>query len=446
LLGEEQFSKSGLGHGLIDFEGEVGMSTNLSMRTNQNTGGFHYAYMIVAACCAISIAPVTFTFSCAGIFFNPVSQALGVGKGAFAIYLSVAMVAATLTLLVAGKIFAKYAAPKILAVNVIIVAAAFAAMSTFTSVYQFYVAGAFLGVAMAFLLYLMVPTMINRWFKTRVGFFMGLCSAFTGIGGVLFNPFGGYMIANYGWRAGYLSFAVLTLVIALPFALLMRSHPADKGLKPYGDTGEAAQGGASAQVAGVTYGAALTSGAFYLSLIFSFLVAFNTNINFYLPSYATSLGMSITLGATVASASMFGNMIGKVLLGAINDKSVFGGLSVAMGAGFVGLGLMVFLAQVGTWVVLAGGFLYGISYAGVSVQTPLTMKKIFGNRDYSQIYANIAMAASLSSAIGSSAWGFFLDATKSYTMSFGAAMGIAAIAFVAGSIALQLGKKLEHTA
>ncbi|SCM81915.1 conserved membrane hypothetical protein [uncultured Sporomusa sp.] len=412
----------------------------------KKSGGFHYAYMIVVACCAISLAPVAFTFSCAGIFFKPVTQELGIGIGTFALYLSSLLLAATLTLTVAGKIINKYSARLVLSASVLITAGAFAAMSTFTSVYQFYVAGAFLGVSTAFLLYLMIPTMINRWFKTRVGFFMGLCSAFTGVGGILFNPLGGYIIANYGWRNAYLAFAVLTIVIALPFALfVIKSYPADKGLRPFGDTGEDEQKGAAPQVTGVSYSKAVKSGAFYTGLVFSFGMAFITNINFYLPAYAGSLGMSITLGATVASASMFGTMAGKILLGWVNDRSVVGGMLFGLGCGIVGLGLMAFFAKVGVWVVLIAAALYGISYAGVSVQTPLTIKTIFGNREYAPIYSNIAMAASLSSMIGSAAWGFIIDSTKSYPMTFGIGIAIAALTIVAGYVAMQLGKKLDFT-
>jgi MFS family permease len=417
------------------------------MSANQKNSGFHYAYLIVAACCAIAVAPVALTFSCAGIFFKPVTQELGIGIGTFAIYLSVMMLAASLTLIYAGKIIAQYSARIVLSICVGIIAAAFAAMSTFTSVYQFYVAGAFMGIAQAFLLYLMIPTMINRWFKTRVGFFIGICAAFTGVGGILFNPLGGYIIANYGWRSAYLAFAALTVVVALPFSLfVMKSFPGDKGLRPYGDTGETAQNGVAGQVTGVSYSTAIKSGSFYVGLVFSFAVAFISNINFYLPAYAGSLGMSVTLGATVASASMFGNMAGKVLLGMINDKSVIGGMAFGLGCGIVGLGLMIFFAKMGAWIVLLAGVLYGISYACVSVQIPLTVKTIFGNRDYSQIYSNIAMAAALSSMIGSSAWGFVIDSTKSYAITFGLAMGVTALAFLSGYAAMQLGKKLNFTA
>ena len=411
------------------------------MNTNQKTGRFHYAYLIAAACCAISAASVGLTISCAGIFFDPVSAELGVGKGDFAVYVSILLLASTLTLAVAGKIYAKYNARAIIVINVIIVSLSFAAMSALNSVYQFYAAGIFLGIAMAFLFFLLVPTMINRWFKARVGFFIGLCSAFTGVGGILFNPLGAYVITNYGWRTGYLSFAFLNLALALPFALTIKNVPGDKGLLPYGTGGVLSTDGKPDGTTGVPYSTAIKSGTFYVTLLFGFSIAFLTTVNFYLPSYAGSLGMSLTLGAAIASASMAGNTGGKILLGAINDKSIIAGLTFTTACGFVGIGAMIFLAKAGVWVVMTGAVLYGIAYAGMAVQTPLTVRKIFGNRDYSQIYSIIAMTAAFGTAIGSAAWGFVIDGTGSYPITFSIAMGVAAVTFITGFLALRLVKR-----
>jgi len=412
------------------------------MNNDPKAGRFHYAYLIAAACCAISAASVGLTISCAGIFFDTVSEELGVGKGDFAIYMSILLFASTLTLTVAGKIYARYNARAIIIINVIVVSLSFAAMSALNSVYQFYAAGAFLGIAMAFLFFLLVPTMINRWFKARVGFFMGLCSAFTGVGGILFNPLGAWVISNYGWRTGYLSFAFLNIALALPFALAIKSFPGDKGLRPFGDTGDASPDGKHGVVTGVSYSAAVRGGTFYVTILFGFLIAFLTTVNFYLPSYAGSLGMSLTLAAAIASASMVGNTAGKVLLGAINDKSVIAGLTFTTTCGFAGIGMMVFLAKAGVWAVLTGAVLYGISYAGMAVQTPLTVRRIFGNLNYSQIYSNIAMVAAFGTAIGSAAWGFIVDNTKSYAITFSMAMGVAVLTFIFGFLALRMGKKL----
>ncbi|HVJ49665.1 MFS transporter [Desulfitobacterium sp.] len=417
------------------------------MSDNQKNGGFHYAYVIVIALCGIMGTAAALTFNAAGVFYGPVSKALGVGKGTFAIYMSIICLAAALTLTFAGKVYAKVNARTILTTAVTVIALSFFAMSRSTSVYHFYVIGAFMGACQAFLLYLAVPTMINRWFKTRTGFFLGLCSAFTGVGAVIFNPIAGSVITNSGWQTAYLIYAIVTAVVGIPCALLISSYPSDKGLKPFGDTGEAGTVTAAAPVTGISYSVALKSSYFYIALLFAFAIAFVTNINAYLPSYATSLGMTLTIGATVASASMFGNMFGKIILGIIIDKiNVMAGLVVGIAGGIIGMGMMIFMGKAGVWVIMVGGFLYGVSYACNNVVVPMTIRKAFGSRDYSQIFGNVSIAAALSSTIGSSAWGFVIDGTGSYALTLAVACGILVLAFVLGYAVMSMTKKVPHTA
>ncbi|MHB8074756.1 MFS transporter [Desulfosporosinus fructosivorans] len=416
------------------------------MSVNQKSGGFHYAYVIVIALCGIMGTACALTYNAAGVFYGPVSKALGVGKGTFAIYMSIICLAAALTLTFAGKVYAKYNARTILTTGVTVIALCFFAMSRATTVYHFYVIGAFMGACQAFLLYLAVPTMINRWFKTRTGFFLGLCSAFTGVGAMIFNPIAGKLITNSGWQSGYLTYAIVTAVIGIPCALLISNSPSDKGLKAFGDTGKVGTVTTAAPLTGISYSLALKSSFFYIALLFAFGVAFVTNINAYLPSYATSLGLTLTIGATVASASMFGNMGGKILLGYLCDKTnVVVGMAVGLGSGIIGMALMIFMGKSGVWVIMVGGFLYGFSYACNNVVVPLTIRKAFGSRDYSQIFGNVSIAAAFSSTIGASAWGFVIDGTGSYVTTLGIACGILVLAFLLGYAVVSLTKKVPHT-
>jgi MFS family permease len=157
--------------------------------------------------------------SCAGIFYKPVSSELGISVGDFGLYMTFIYLFSTLMLTKAGKLMDKYSARWLLTLSSALLGIVLLAMSAFTSVWQFYVAGALIGLALAFLLYLSYPTLVNRWFNSNIGFFIGLCSAASGIGGVVFNPFGGYLITNYGWRSTYLVFGLSYSSWLLPYWL-----------------------------------------------------------------------------------------------------------------------------------------------------------------------------------------------------------------------------------
>lgn len=180
----------------------------------------HYAYAIVACCCLIMGINVGLVMSCAGIFYQPVSQSLGIFVGALGLYMSFNYLFSTLTLPLAGRLIEKCSARLLLTVASLVLGLAVTSMSLFTAAWQFYAAGNVIGITMAFLLYLSFPTMVNRWFRSRVGFFIGVCSAASGIGGILFNPLGAWLISDYGWHTAYVVFGAMILFIVTPLLAL----------------------------------------------------------------------------------------------------------------------------------------------------------------------------------------------------------------------------------
>ncbi len=142
--------------------------------------------------------------SCAGIFYQPVSRSLGISVGEFGIYMSLSFITSGLMLSVAGSLMERFSARALLTASSALSGLCLLAMGFFTSVWEFYAVGCLQGVALAFLMYMSFPILVNRWFNTRVGLMIGICSAASGIGGVVFNPIGGWLITDYGWRSVFL--------------------------------------------------------------------------------------------------------------------------------------------------------------------------------------------------------------------------------------------------
>ena len=310
-----------------------------------------------------------------------------------------------LMLSVAGKLMDRYSARWLLASSAAVVGVLYMAMSKFNAAWHFYLAGAVIGISLSFLLYLSYPVLINRWFNARVGFFIGLCSAASGIGGVLFNPFGGYLIQTYGWRITYLVFGAIILLLVVPLlGLLLRNHPADMGLKPFG---EKADESAAAKV-GMDYADAIKTPVFYVLMLFALLMISVSTLNLFLPTYITSVGYSVEQSALVASVIMLGVTLGKVALGYVNDRSSLVGVLASTGLGIAGLVLLL-MGQAGMALMVIGGFLFGWAYAGVTVETALLVRTVFGGKDYSQIFSNVSIALALGGAVMAGGWGYLVD-------------------------------------
>lgn len=108
---------------------------------------------------------------------------------------------------------------------------------------------------------------------------------------------------------------------------------------------------------------------------------------------------------------MVGVTIGKVLLGMINDRSTLYGILITIGLGIFGLVLLL-MGRVGITLPIIGGFLFGWAYAGVTVQTPMLVGSVFGNKNYARIYSNISMAIAIGGAIAAGGWGLLADVTS----------------------------------
>lgn len=379
----------------------------------KNSSKIHYGYVIVLCCFLIMFVIVGLIMSCAGIFYKPVSEELGIDIGKFGLYMSLNFLFSTLTLSFAGRLMERYSARVILTISSAVAGLSLMAMSQFDALWQFYITGALFGITLAFLLYLGFPTLLNRWFKSRMGIFIGICSAGSGIGGVLFNPIGGYLITNYGWRTTYLIFGAMILLLVTPvLALFLRDYPKDRGLKPYGTAATTVTDSQPRnQDTGIEYAKAIRMPVFYGLVVFAFLINAAATLNVFIPAYVQSIQFSIEEASFVASAVMVGVTVGKVALGMINDRSTNWGVAATIGFGVTGLALLL-MGQIGITVSISGGFLFGWAYAGVSVQTPLLVRSVFGNRNYARIYSNVSMAIAVGGAIAAGGWGLLSDATS----------------------------------
>jgi sugar phosphate permease len=79
-------------------------------------------------------------------------------------------------------------------------------------------------------------TVAERWFVQNRGLVLGILTASSATGQLIFLPLLATLSVNFGWRAVSLTVALIALVMAPIAALLLRNHPSDIGLPRYGET------------------------------------------------------------------------------------------------------------------------------------------------------------------------------------------------------------------
>lgn len=214
-------------------------------------------------------------FSTWGMFQPVVAESLGVPTTAFAMYVTVMYLTMTVASPFAGKLLQSMDIRILLSVSVALVGCAFLLMSFSNTIALFYVAAVMLGLGEITILWLAIPTLINRWFVERAGFFIGLCMAFTGIGGAIWNAVFTALITNgFDFHTLYLIWGVIALVTGLPFTLFcVRNSPEDCGLAPYGASMQAsADGAVAAKPAGLSAKFVMKTPMFYAICVFAGLI------------------------------------------------------------------------------------------------------------------------------------------------------------------------------
>lgn len=400
----------------------------------------HYLPIVVVGCLICGV-PSAILNSCAGIYYPAMAQDMGVQVSQIAMWRTVDYITGIIASPFAGVWLAKKNSKM-----VILLAAAieslifilFGSVQNADQLWMLYLGGGIAGVTNAVMLGVGVAAIMNRWFQSSTGLVIGICTAFTGIGGVVFTPIGQALIESSGWRTSYITMGITSLIIMVVGVLfLMSNRPEDKGMLPYGTAkarSKAAEeaGKEDAVIPSVRPSVARKSYIFWLVILFGFLINTICNINAFFASYVVWFNAQETVvsgavaGAFVTGAelTMFnsaGNAGGKLALGLFSDLNLRNTIIALCACGIVGL---FFMWQFPNTVLLpVGSVLMGCFIAAVLVVMPMTVRAVFGSgAAYPIIWSNIGMSLGLGGACGSYIWAFISENFGGYDAVFSVAL------------------------
>jgi len=383
-------------------------------KSSQAHAGFHYGYLIVAACCA-GVIPVSFSVSCVGLMFSSVAQTMGVGVGLISNYITTLSLVAAVWLPFAGRLFQKVDARIMTSIGCAAIGVGLIVCSLAPNPPVFFVGGGLAGFGVATQMYLMGPVLINRWFAKRNGFFIGFVSAFMGIVTAISSPIIGNVLLASGWSVTLMGMGIVCMALSLPFTLfVVRSNPSDKGLAPFGVDEHQAIADGKPEVPGMPASQAFKTPTFILLVLFVFFMALGLYSQTMNPSYIKQLPISQdmpTLFSTAASALMVAQVVVKLAVGAVVEKQPLATGLVVLALGFVGFVLNIVGA--GSSIALIGAACgIGAFTALANVFTPVVTRKFFGLKDYSAIYSVIGTVMSIGGVAMAPILGTLLDVTN----------------------------------
>jgi MFS family permease len=396
-------------------------------------------------------AMVGINLSIIGVFYRPLSSGLNVAFTQIALYTTFQTLSKAVTLPFIGKIMSKVNLKYFLSLVAVIMCGIFALTSLVTSLIQLYIIAAAIGVCGGVALYMAVPALLNAWFKSRLGFAMGIAMACQGIGGAIFNPIASNLISVFGWRQTFWTMAVISLVLVLPFTLfVIKNKPEDIGLTAYGsENAGTGKGGSetankSATVlTGITAKEAWSQPAFYLIIVVIISVAFTAAMQTHVANFAIASGISAAQSGFFVSACSIGMICGNPILGYLNDR-----IGIAKAAAvFCVLGITAGI--VGTMsagnmpLVFATSFFLGMAIALLSVEMPLIVKATFGLKDFNNIYSRLMMVNSVLISISVIMIASLYDISGNYNYVFYVIAAIQVICGIVVFVVERAGKKIN---
>jgi len=275
----------------------------------------------------------------------------------------------------------------------------------------------------------------NRWFTEKRGLVMGLLTASTATGQLIFLPGLASVVAAHGWRGAPLVVTGATLLAIPLIGWLMRDAPRDVGLRPYGETGpvEAAvpvTGNPVKHAVKVLFEAARVRDFWLLAGSF-FVCGASTNglIGTHLISAAFDCGIPEVRAAGLLAVMGLFDLVGTTASGWLSDRyncryllfTYYGlrGLSLL----FLPTALLGPVSGLGVFAVF-----YGLDWIATVPPTVKLTGEVFGREKASIVFGWVAASHQVGAACAAYAAGALRTVSGSYTLAFFSAGALCAIA------------------
>lgn len=264
----------------------------------------------------------------------------------------------------------------------------------------------------------------TAWFDEHRSLAVSLVSAGMGVAPMTVSPFARWLISAYDWQTAMMLIGVLSWILLVPAALLVRQPPG----AVEGTTADQAADGPD-----VPLGRIFRSPQFLvLGGTFFACCAAHSGPIFHMVSYATICGVAPMAAVSIYSVEGLAGLGGRLLYGTLADRL---GVKPVLVAGLLvqaaALATYLLVSQLGEFYALA--VIFGSAYGGVMPLYAVLAREYFGPRVIGTVFGAATMLSSIGMAFGPLIGGWIFDTFANYSWLF---IGSAMVGLGAAAIAL----------
>jgi sugar phosphate permease len=197
--------------------------------------GVHYGWIVVAVAFLTMLATAA-AMGMPGVLLLPLKNEFGWDLGAISGALALRLALFGMVAPFAAALMLRYGMRVVVSTALVFIVVGLALATQITAVWQLWLTwGLMLGLSTGITATVLGATVANRWFTKRRGLVVGMLSASSATGQLLFLPVAAWLSEHVGWRQAMMPAAALCLVCLVLVVLFLRDHPGDVDLASYGE-------------------------------------------------------------------------------------------------------------------------------------------------------------------------------------------------------------------
>ncbi|MFC1934989.1 MFS transporter, partial [Chloroflexota bacterium] len=356
-----------------------------------------------------------------GVFFKSIESAFDLTRTTTATFHSLMSLLAGLFAFLTGWLLDKYGPRVVVLLMGMITGLSLVLTSQTNSSWQLFITYSLLlsiGVGGS---YVVVTSVVLRWFRERRGLALGIAGSGSQLGIVIMAPFATYLISNFDWRMAYLIIGAIVWLVIIPISRLFigdtRKVPItpDDVIPPLESVQNVEE---TVLPTGLSLMRASKTTSFWIIMLMRMSVAICLSLIFtHLVPHATDIGISAIQAATVISVFGVSGIPGRVIAGFVSDRIGIK-LSVTICL-FLQVGALLWLIWLRElWMFYLLAVVLGLGNGGLSFLMGLIVGDTFGLRQIGTILGAMSIGFGVGAAVGPTIGGFIFDVYNSYSAAF----------------------------